>query len=218
MVTPSRSRRCVTASRSIQPCAARRAPRAPGRDFPRAELQGDHAPGRLRTFRAAWYRSSRRFPGAASPLAASQQKKSGPSASSAARRRPAWRTLLTEVQWIPPMPGEPRDVRAPLTFLGKVSGTPTNYFDVEPPPERRAVWSRRAQDRPAPPSRLRRGARAVALHRRDRRHLRAHRRVRRRRCRSEPITKISCNRRLRLSKARFWSSMASSHRPRAARV
>ncbi len=32
------------------------------------------------------------------------------------------------------MPGEPRDVRALLTFLGKASGTPTNYFDVEPPP------------------------------------------------------------------------------------
>jgi len=28
------------------------------------------------------------------------------------------------------MPGEPRDVRALLTFLGKASGTPTNYFDV----------------------------------------------------------------------------------------
>jgi hypothetical protein len=32
------------------------------------------------------------------------------------------------------MPGEPRDVRALLTFVGDVSGTPTNYFDVEPPP------------------------------------------------------------------------------------
>jgi hypothetical protein len=32
------------------------------------------------------------------------------------------------------MTGEPRDVRARLTFLGDVTGTPTNYFDVEPPP------------------------------------------------------------------------------------
>jgi len=32
------------------------------------------------------------------------------------------------------MTGEPRDLRAPLTFLGEVSGTPTNYFNVEPPP------------------------------------------------------------------------------------
>jgi len=30
--------------------------------------------------------------------------------------------------------GKPRDVRALLTFLGEVSGTPTNYFEVEPPP------------------------------------------------------------------------------------
>jgi hypothetical protein len=30
--------------------------------------------------------------------------------------------------------GNPRDVRALLTFLGEVSGTPTNYFEVEPPP------------------------------------------------------------------------------------
>lgn len=32
------------------------------------------------------------------------------------------------------MTREPREVRALLTFLGAVSGTPTNYFDVEPPP------------------------------------------------------------------------------------
>jgi hypothetical protein len=32
------------------------------------------------------------------------------------------------------MAGESLDVRARLTFLGNVSGTPTNYFDVEPPP------------------------------------------------------------------------------------
>jgi len=29
---------------------------------------------------------------------------------------------------------EPRDVRTELTFLGDVTGTPTNYFEVEPPP------------------------------------------------------------------------------------
>ena len=32
------------------------------------------------------------------------------------------------------MTAEPRDVRAQLTFLGPVTATPTNYFDVEPPP------------------------------------------------------------------------------------
>jgi hypothetical protein len=32
------------------------------------------------------------------------------------------------------MTGESRDVRALLTFLGAVTGTPTNYFEVEPPP------------------------------------------------------------------------------------
>lgn len=31
------------------------------------------------------------------------------------------------------MPGAPRDLTAQLTFLGDVAGTPTNYFDVEPP-------------------------------------------------------------------------------------
>ena len=28
----------------------------------------------------------------------------------------------------------PRDLSTRLTFLGEVSGTPTNYFEVEPPP------------------------------------------------------------------------------------
>jgi hypothetical protein len=32
------------------------------------------------------------------------------------------------------MSGASRDVCALLTFLGQVSGTPTNYFEVEPPP------------------------------------------------------------------------------------
>jgi len=32
------------------------------------------------------------------------------------------------------MTGESRDVRALLTLLGAVTGTPTNYFEVEPPP------------------------------------------------------------------------------------
>jgi hypothetical protein len=40
------------------------------------------------------------------------------------------------------MTGEPRDVRAPLTFIGEVSGTPTNYFDVEPPPGTPSLYPR----------------------------------------------------------------------------
>lgn len=42
----------------------------------------------------------------------------------------------------PAMTREPRDVRALLTFLGNVSGTPTNYFDVEPPPETPRLYPR----------------------------------------------------------------------------
>jgi hypothetical protein len=40
------------------------------------------------------------------------------------------------------MTGESRDVRALLTFIGEVSGTPTNYFDVEPPAGTPARYSR----------------------------------------------------------------------------
>jgi hypothetical protein len=40
------------------------------------------------------------------------------------------------------MTSESRDVCALLTFLGNVSGTPTNYFDVEPPPETPRLYPR----------------------------------------------------------------------------
>lgn len=40
------------------------------------------------------------------------------------------------------MTGEPRHVRARLAFLGDVSGTPTNYFDVAPPPGTPALYPR----------------------------------------------------------------------------
>src|SRR5205814_1774186 len=40
------------------------------------------------------------------------------------------------------MTGEPRDVRAQLTFLGDVRGTPTNYFEVEPPPGAPSLYPR----------------------------------------------------------------------------
>lgn len=32
------------------------------------------------------------------------------------------------------MTGAPRDLATQLTFLGEITGTPTNYFEVEPPP------------------------------------------------------------------------------------
>src|ERR1044071_3705024 len=32
------------------------------------------------------------------------------------------------------MTGAPRDLATQLTFLGEVTGAPTNYFEVEPPP------------------------------------------------------------------------------------